>query len=62
MVTSGLVQTLLLTKRSFLDIVRNPLALKVKLIQAIFTALLLGLVYLRLDFSQASVQSRVGGM
>eukprot|EP00013_Stygamoeba_regulata_P015839 CAMPEP_0177682438 /NCGR_PEP_ID=MMETSP0447-20121125/31260_1 /TAXON_ID=0 /ORGANISM="Stygamoeba regulata, Strain BSH-02190019" /LENGTH=612 /DNA_ID=CAMNT_0019191943 /DNA_START=145 /DNA_END=1980 /DNA_ORIENTATION=+ len=60
MVTSGLFQTLLLTKRSFLDIVRNPLALKVKLIQTIFTALLLGLVFLRLNFSQEAVQSRVG--
>lgn len=49
-----------LLKRSFLDILRDPLKTTSRIAQTIILSLLIGLVYLNLDLDQSGIQSRQG--
>ena len=58
--TSAIRQFGLLAQRNVRNFVRSPQASTIRLLQALFTALLCGLIYLRLDYSPAGVRSRLG--
>jgi len=49
-----------LWKRAFKNAVRNKMVVRAKLAQTLFLACLIGLIYLQVDDSQASIQDRTG--
>eukprot|EP00004_Rigifila_ramosa_P026435 TRINITY_DN8231_c0_g2_i1.p1 TRINITY_DN8231_c0_g2~~TRINITY_DN8231_c0_g2_i1.p1 ORF type:complete len:568 (-),score=133.39 TRINITY_DN8231_c0_g2_i1:16-1719(-) len=53
-------QVKLLMKRARTNSVRDPLEARARLLQNIFTAVLVGLIFLQLDFGQSAIQGRVG--
>ena len=57
---SWIDQLWMLTRRSFLEISRNKMAIVVKFVFSIFFALVLGAVYSEIDYSQKAIQDRVG--
>jgi len=57
---SWMDQFLMLTRRSFLELSRNKAAIMIKFVFSIFFALVLGGVYSEIDYSQKSIQDRIG--
>ena len=53
-------QFTVLTKRSFVALMRSPTATKAQIGQTIFMALLIGTIYLGLKLDQPSIQNRMG--
>lgn len=51
---------LILLKRNFIELIRDPKYLKVQVFQKVVFTLLLGLAYLQIGYSPESVQSRTG--
>lgn len=58
--SSTLKQTILLSKRALNNFIRNPALFKARLGTGIILALIMGLLYLRLDKDQTSINSRIG--
>jgi len=57
-----LTQIYELTKRGWQVVVRNPVTFKARLGQNVVMAILVGLVYLRLDNTQAGLSDRQGAL
>jgi ABC-type multidrug transport system ATPase subunit/ABC-type multidrug transport system permease subunit/cbb3-type cytochrome oxidase subunit 3 len=55
-------ELLVLLKRHIFQVVRDPSVLRLRLLQYIFIAVLVGLVFLRIGNTQASIQARNGVM
>jgi len=52
----------LLTKRSMVDFLREPLKIRATIGRDLFLSILIGLIYLRLDSSQGAILSRSGAL
>lgn len=52
----------ILLNRKFKEIYRNRRSFKVKIIQSIFLAIIIALVFMRFDYSQKSIKNRLGFM
>ena len=60
--TSFVRQTLVVCKRTVIQIARNPMVTYAQLGQTIFLALLVGSIYWQIDDTQGSIQDRVGAL
>jgi ATP-binding cassette, subfamily G (WHITE), member 2 len=55
-------QVRILAKRTFIQVIRNPMVTYVQLIQTVFIALLVGSIYFQIGDDQGSIQDRVGAL
>lgn len=55
-------QVWVLSTRTFIQMMRNPMITYVQLAQTLFVALLVGSIYFQIGDSQASIQDRVGAL
>lgn len=60
MVTTFFQQFLVLYQRNIINLRRDPLALRLQFVQLMAAGLFIGVIFLRLDWSQESIQSRLG--
>lgn len=58
--TTFFQQVPILMRRQFINLFRDPSGLRQQYTQVIIVAILVGLIYLRLDYSQSGAQSRLG--
>ena len=60
--TSFVKQTWVVSKRTFIQMVRNPMVTYAQLGQTLFIALLVGTLYWQIENNQGSIQDRVGAL